>query len=340
MNVTSEGSMKLYREMADNQPKLDIVPSKPRRKSSYMTEGRNQVALVSCNDRSLGIAEALKLLGGLKPLVKGVKGEIVIKPNCNTDDIYPRDTSPETIKIIASTLIENGAKPNQIVIGDMSGRARGLPTWATVENLGIKTAAEELGIRLAYFDEEAWVRVRPEEAKYWPEGLVIPKQIYEAERIIFTPILRSHSTATFTCAMKLGVGLIDARSRDWLHNGEEHIGKLLDINSAFSVDMVVSDALKMNIGNGTDPKDEVEPRIIIASNNIVANDAVAVALMRRYKTIRVVDRPTKMHEQFIHAKRLRLGSPNLDDVQLNTLDLTGSKEFSSLVEYIKTELTT
>jgi len=56
-----------------------------------------------------------------------------------------------------------------------------------------------------------------------------------------------------------GVGLIDAKSRDWLHNGEEHIGKLLDINSAYSVDMVVSDALKMNVGNGTDPKDEVEP---------------------------------------------------------------------------------
>jgi uncharacterized protein (DUF362 family) len=340
MNVTSEGSMKLYREMADKQPKLDIIPSKPRRKSSYMTEGRHQVSLISCTDRSLGIAEALKLLGGFKPLMKGVKGEIVIKPNCNTDDIYPRDTCPETIKIIASKLIENGAKPNQIVVGDMSGRARGLPTRVTVENLGIKTAAEKLGIPLAYFDEEVWVRVKPEEAKYWPDGLVIPKRIYDAERIIFTPILRSHSTANFTCAMKLGVGLIDARSRDWLHDGHDHYGKLLDINSAFSVDMVVSDALKMNVGHGTDPKDEVEPGIIIASDNIVANDAVTVALMRYYKTVRVVDKPTRDHEQFIHAKRLRLGSPNLNDIRLKTLDLTGSKEFSSLVEYIKTELGT
>jgi uncharacterized protein (DUF362 family) len=140
--------------------------------------------------------------------------------------------------------------------------------------------------------------------------------------------------------MKLGVGLIDARSRDWLHNEQEHIGKLLDINSAFSVDMVVSDALKMNVGYGTDSKDEVEPGIIIASDNIVANDAIAVALMRYYKTVRVVDKPTRDHEQFIHAKRLRLGSPNLNDIRLKTLDLTGSKEFSSLVEYIKTELGT
>ena len=338
MQVTSEGSMKRYREMADNQPKLSIAPTKQRRKSNYMTEGRNQVALVSCTKRSKGIAEALKLLGGLKPLVKGVKGEIVIKPNCNTDDIYPRDTCPDTIKIIASSLIENGVEPNQIVVGDMSGRARGLPTRATVENLGIKTVAEELGIQVDYFDEGAWVKVRPEEAKYWPDGFVIPKRIYDAERIIFSPILRSHSTATFTCAMKLGVGLIDARSRDWLHDGHDHYGKLLDISSAFSVDMVVSDALKMNIGHGTDTKDEVEPGIIIVSDNIVANDAVAVALMRYYKTVRVVDKSIKEHEQFSHAKRLRLGSPDLNDIQLKTLDFMGNNVFIDLVEYIKTEL--
>jgi uncharacterized protein (DUF362 family) len=138
--------------------------------------------------------------------------------------------------------------------------------------------------------------------------------------------------------MKLGVGLIDARSRDWLHDGHDHYGKLLDIESAFSVDLVVSDALKMNIGHGTDSKDEVEPGIIIASDSIVANDAVAVALMRYYKTVRVVDKRTKDHEQFNHAKRLRLGSPNLQDIQLKTLDLTGGKVFSDLVEYIKAEL--
>jgi uncharacterized protein (DUF362 family) len=330
--------MKLYTEMANNQAKLSVVPTKQRRKSNYLIKGRNQVAMVSCTERSLGIAEALKLLGGLKPLVKGVKGEIVIKPNCNTDDIYPRDTCPDTIRSIASLLLEEGVQPNQIVVGDMSGRARGLPTRTTMENLGIKTIAEKLGIQLAYFDEEAWVKVKPEEAQYWPDGFVIPKRIYDAERIIFTPILRSHSTATFTCAMKLGVGLIDARSREWLHDGHDHFGKLLDINSAFSVDMVISDALKMNVGHGTDLKDEIEPGIIIVSDNIVANDAVAVALMRYYETVRVVEKSTKDHEQFSHAKRLRLGAFNLNDIQLKTLDLGGNKIFPELVEYIKAEL--
>jgi uncharacterized protein (DUF362 family) len=207
-----------------------------------------------------------------------------------------------------------------------------------VENLGLRAVADDLGLQLACFDEEPWVRVKPPEAVHWPNGLVIPRRVHEAERIIFTPILRSHTTATFTCAMKLGVGLIDARSREWLHNGEDHIEKLVEINSAFTVDLVVADALKMNTGYGTDATDEVSPGVIIAGGNAVACDAAAVAVMRRYGTVRVADRPVKTHDQFIHAQRIKLGSPNLEDINLMTSDLVGDEGFQALASYVKAEL--
>jgi len=338
MEVTPEGSMRLYREFAERPFKAPSVPVKPRRENPYRIGGRDIVALVRCGDRGQGISEAIRLLGGLKPMATGVKGEIIIKPNCNTDDPYPRDTHPDTVRGIARALMDAGVKPGRIVVGDMSGRARGLPTRATVENLGIKAAAEELGLQLAYFEEEQWVRVRPCEAEYWPDGLVIPRRIYEAERVVFSPILRSHTTATFTCAMKLGVGLIDARSRDWLHNGEFHEGKLLDINSAYTVDLVVADALRMNTGYRTDPVDEVEPGVIVAGGNVVACDAVSVAIMRRHGTVRVTDKPVKEHDQFRHARRLGLGSPRLRDINLKALDLAGDEEFQKLVSYVEAEL--
>ena len=338
MEVTPEGSMRLYREFAERPPKAPSVPVKPRRESPYRVGGKDAVALVRCSDLDQGISEAVRLLGGLKPMATGVKGEIIIKPNCNTDDPYPRDTHPDTVRVIARALMDAGVKPDRIVVGDMSGRARGLPTRATVENLGIKAAAEELGLQLAYFEEEQWVRVKPREAEYWPGGLVIPRRIHEAERVIFSPILRSHTTATFTCAMKLGVGLIDARSREWLHNGEFHVGKLLDINSAYNVDLVVADALRMNTGIGTDPKDEVEPGVIVVGGNMVACDAVCAAIMRRHNTVRVSDRPVKEYDQFRHAVRLGLGSPHLRGMNLKTLDLVGDEGFSQLVTYIEAEL--
>jgi uncharacterized protein (DUF362 family) len=112
----------------------------------------------------------------------------------------------------------------------------------------------------------------------------------------------------------------------------------VEINSAFTVDLVVADALKMNTGYGTDATDEVSPGVIIAGGNAVACDAAAVAVMRRYGTVRVADRPVKTHDQFIHAQRIKLGSPNLEDINLMTSDLVGDEGFQALASYVKAEL--
>jgi len=330
--------MRFYRELVGRPMEAPAVNARPRKTSPYRVGGRESVALVRCGDRRRGIREAFRLLGGIELLVRGVTNEIIVKPNCNTDDPYPRDTHPDTVKVIAEALIEAGAKPSQIVVGDMSGRARGLPTRVTIENLGLRAVADDLGLQIACFEEESWVRVKPPEACHWPDGLVIPRRIHEAGRIILTPILRSHTTATFTCAMKLGVGLIDARCREWLHNGEDHVGKLLEINSACGVDLVVADALRMNTGYGTNAADEVSPGVIIAGGNPVACDAVSAAIMRRHGTVRVSDRPVKAHDQFLHAQRIKLGSPNLEDINLMTSDLVGDEGFQALASYVKAEL--
>jgi uncharacterized protein (DUF362 family) len=338
MIVTSENSMKIYREMAANPPDAPKVPMKTPHPDPYKREGKDVVSFVKTDDRIQGIRKAVELLGGMKLLTDGVKGKILIKPNCNTDDPYPRDTHHETIKTIAQLLIESGIKPDQIVVGDMSGRARGLPTRATMENLGITAVAEEMGLNVSYFDEEEWVTVEPEKAKWWPKGLKIPKTVYEVERIILTPILRSHTTATFTCSLKLGVGIIDAEERDWLHNGEDFYEKMMDINVAYQVDMVIADALRMNTGLRTDPEDEVAPGIITASNNMMASDAVSAALMQKYKTVRVVDYKTKEQLQFKLGEKLGLGKADLSSIELETATLIDDKEFTGLVDYIKSEL--
>jgi hypothetical protein len=60
--------------------------------------------------------------------------------------------------------------------------------------------------------------------------------------------------------------------------------------------------------------------------------------MRRYKTVRVVDKPTREHEQFRYARRLGLGSHSLDDIELKAVELVGDSSFSDLVEYVIDEL--
>lgn len=330
--------MRLYRELLDNPPEAPDYPPKTSHRDSYKTENRNIVSVVRSDDRSTGILQALELLGGLEPVSEGVDGEILIKPNCNTDDPYPRDTHHDTVRVIAQSLIDAGVEPRQIVVGDMSGRGRGLPTRVTMENLGIQHVADELGLQVAYFEEEDWVMVIPDGSTAWPHGIRIPKRVYEADRIILSPILRSHSTATFTVGMKLGVGLIDAMGREWLHNGEDFYRKMIEINLAFQADIIVADAMKMNTGPRTYPKDEVEPGIIIASNNIVSSDAASVALMKYYNTYRVKDIDIREHEQFTLARELGLGSSDPDQMIIKSKDLAGDPIFNEIVRYIKTAL--
>ena len=271
-------------------------------------------------------------------MIKNHNTSFLIKPNCNTDDPYPRDTHYDTIRTIAQMLIEAGIKPEKITVGDMSGRGRGLPTRATMENLGITKVVEDLDLNISYFDEEDWVTVKPNKSKWWPKGLKIPKTVYDSDRIIFTPILRSHTTATFTCSLKLGVGLIDAGERNWLHNGEDFYEKMMDINLSYQVDMVIADALKMNTGFRTELQDEVAPGIILASNNMVASDAVSAAIMQRYGTVRVVDQRTQDQIQFRFADKLDLGKPNLSSIELLHLNQFEDSSFDDLLEFIESEL--
>lgn len=338
MIVTSENSLKLYKEMATNPPPAPKVPMKPLHTDTYKRNGKNRVSVVGTDERENGIRRAVELLGGVEPMLEGVKGMVLIKPNCNTDDPYPRDTHYDTVRTIAELLIEAGIKPGNITVGDMSGRARGLPTRATMENLGITEVAEDMGLNVSYFEEEEWVTVEPEKVKWWPDGLSIPKTVYEAERIIFTPILRSHTSATFTCSLKLGVGLIDAKERDWLHNGENFYEKMMDINLAYQVDMVIADAMKLNTGYRTNPEDEVEPGIITASNNLVSSDAVSAALLKHYGTVRVVDHETRDQLQFQLAEKLGLGKASLSEIEIHGENLTEDTGFQKQLDYIMSEL--
>jgi uncharacterized protein (DUF362 family) len=338
MIVTSENSMKLYNAMVANPPKAPVMPLKPCYDDPYRKNGKDLVSIVRTGNRERGIRKAVEMIGGVEPMIKNHKNNFLIKPNCNTDDPYPRETHYNTIRTIANILIEAGIKPSKITVGDMSGRARGLPTRATIENLGITEVVEDLGLNISYFEEEDWVTVKPKKLKWWPKGLRIPKTVYDSDRIIFTPILCTHGNSTFTCSLKLGVGLIDAEERDWLHNGEDFYEKMMDINLAYQVDMVIADALKMNIGFRREPKDEVSPGLITASNNMVASDAVSVALMQRYGMVRVVDYKTQDQIQFRHADRLDLGKPNLSNIELSYLNQSNDKSFNDLMEFIKLEL--
>jgi uncharacterized protein (DUF362 family) len=175
MIITHESSTAEFKRLFNIPRNYQRVQKKPIRPDLYSFDSKSSVALVRTNDRGEGIKEAFRLIGGVTPLTKEVKGEIIIKPNCNHDIPFPRNTHPETVRLIAESLITGGFDPKKIVIGDMSGIYRGLPTRATMRNLGLIELAEELNTQISFFEEEEWVLVEDTGRGAWPNGIKIPR---------------------------------------------------------------------------------------------------------------------------------------------------------------------
>jgi uncharacterized protein (DUF362 family) len=340
MKNTHEQSMEVYDRMIENPIEASNVPYKDIRDEIFSKNGKHAVSIVRTEDRNEGIMEAIRLIGGISKLTQGAEGEIVIKPNCNTDDPFPRNSHYETVKVIAETLIEVGFPNDKICVGDMSGRYRGLPTRNTIEEMGIKKVADELGIQVGYFEEEDWVTVKPPLAKSWPEGITIPKRIYEASRVILTPVVRPHRTPYFTIAMKLGVGLLEPVGREWLHwnKNQDFMNRMVDLNLAFSTDLVVTDVMQFYTGKPPVHDDMVEPGIIIAGSNRVAADAVAVCLMKQHGAHRLGGIPVRDHLTFTIGEERGIGSSSIKDMELYTSNISGDPKFEDVINQIKEEL--
>jgi uncharacterized protein (DUF362 family) len=339
MKITHESSTLEFQRLLKRKKNLERVPLKPLRRDLYLLKNKTPVALVRTDNRKIGIEAAFDLIGGSKPLIEGVNGEIIIKPNCNHDMPFPRNSHPDTVKNIAKNLISEGLNPRNIVIGDMSGMYRGLPTKFTMENLGMTKVADELGLEIACFEEEEWVLVEDTGNGAWPDGITIPRRVYDADRLIMTPILRPHTSVTFSMSIKLAVGLMDPKGREWLHNGEHIYEKLLGFNLAISSDLTLIDGLRCYVDKGPNFSKMVKPGVIIIGSNRVAVDTIAVGVLKYYQAHGMEKKPIKNHTQFRLAEKLNLGSPELKHIDLRTKNLTEDSKFDDILDKIKEDLT-
>ena len=332
--------MEVYNRLVQNPISGPMVQYKEIRPELYSKGQKHRVVLIRTKDRKQGIMEGIQKIGGIFSIIKDIKKEVIIKPNCNTDDPFPRNTHPDTVRFIAETLIEGGLPADKICVGDASGRYRGLPTRNTIEEMGIKKVADDLGINVGYFEEEEWITVKLPKDSSWPNGVKIPKRIYEADRVIYTPIVRPHRTPYFTINLKLGVGLLEPVGREWLHwnQNQDFMNRMVDLNLAFSVDLCVTDMMKFFTGKPPVHDDMSEPGIIIIGSNRVASDAVAVCLMKQYGAHRLADIPVREHLSFTLSEDRGLGSSSISDIHLETLNLADDPEFENKVNLIKQEL--
>jgi len=164
------------------------------------------------------------------------------------------------------------------------------------------------------------LHVQPAAANFWPRGFSMPKLFTEVDHIIALPTLRTHQLAGFTMGMKIFVGAIPQDDRGVMHSSLQFHKAIAEIALCTDkIRMSVLDARQGFNSGGPDSGNLIAPGIVIASTDLVAADAVGLALLKasgafvtgvwNHPTIR---RGVEVHSPLLSAATLNLIAEGVD----------------------------
>jgi len=288
----------------DRTPRsVDIVPPRPRNENPFRKDSMVLVSKVHAEqDLESSVIRAVELIGGLGKAIS--PGDVVlVKPNFNSPDPYPGSTDLDFLKAVVRILMKAGAK---VVVGESSG---GIwrPTRKVIEKLGALRQLTDLGAEVIAFDSRSWDWVRVRVDGDYLREVTVPRTVYEADKIVYLPCMKTHNIARFTLSLKLGVGFMHPGERRALHfRNLEH--KVAEINLVWQPDLIIMDGRKSFVTGGPNLGELVEPGVIMASGDLVAIDVEALKILGSYKAKnRLLSNPCDS-PQIVTALRHVLGS--------------------------------
>lgn len=298
------------------------------------TDGaRTLVALVRTDDRAVGLERALDLLNVRDFAAK----QTLLKPNLNSADDPPASSHSDMIRALVQWLRDNGAE--QIVVGDRSGMGQ---TRNVMQRKGIFEMAEELDFTAIPFDEleaDQWEIVQFA-GSHWENGFPIAKPVVDADAVVSLCCLKTHRYGGhFSIALKNSVGMVASTLPGTTHDymlGELHVSgdqrsMIAEINTAYTPQLIVVDAMEAFVDQGPEKGRVVQPGVILAATDRIAIDAVGVAILRHFGTTAQVSLGPIFHqEQIKRAVALGLGVERAESIDLLTED-SQSQQFADQI---------
>lgn len=287
------------------------------------------------NRSKVFVADASNRFKGAEKLLDefdlATEGTVALKANYNSDDTFPATTHPDTLR----ALIEGIKKmvSGEIVMAERSGMGR---TRTILKNRGVLDLSKKLGFKLADLDAialEGWKDIS-DEGLHWRNGFMIARLFLEADKVVQTCCFKTHRFGGhFTMSLKNSVGLVAARppgiKYDYmreLHTSPFQRLMIAEINKFYKTDLVLMDAAQGFVRGGPESGELVEPKVLLASKDRVAIDAVGVALLRHYGTTpEVMSGRIFDLEQIARACRLGVGVTSSDQIDLIPMDDQGQK---------------
>jgi uncharacterized protein (DUF362 family) len=247
------------------------------------------------------VEEAIDLLGGIESVTKGIDS-VLLKPNLVAPD-KRCTTKPEVVKTIAKLLKTSG---KEVMIGEASAAAEsfnviGNETYRTrkkeildrmqkhvFDTLGYTEMAKSLNIPLINLHSGDIIEVALNDG-FAAKSVRIHKILSEVDLVCSVPMMKTHTLATVTLAMKNLIGLYPGTEyysvRSWLHDRAAERGstgvafEVLDMNRAVKTGFSVIDASNAMEGNGPFDGTLVDMGLIIAGTSPLAADMIGATLM-------------------------------------------------------------
>jgi uncharacterized protein (DUF362 family) len=189
-------------------------------------------------------------------------------------------------------------------------------------NNNLQPVLDRYGVEIAYLNEKptTWVKYEPRAAMrvlndVYPKGILVPERLIGSS-VIHMPTLKTHVFTTTTGAMKNAFGGLLQENRHWTHAViHETLVDLLQIQKEIHPGLfAVMDGTVA--GDGPGPR-AMRPKIanlILASNDMVAIDAIAAKLMG-------IDPMSLKYVRLAHEAGLGVGDPA--EIEIVGDDVTG-----------------
>ncbi|MEZ5197813.1 MAG: DUF362 domain-containing protein [Bacteroidales bacterium] len=213
---------------------------------------------------------AIKSLGGMESFVKTGQ-TVVVKPNIGWDVSPERagNTNPQLIKRIIQQCFNAGAK--EVYVFDNT-----CDEWnKCYKSSGIEDLAKEAGAKVVPGNTESYYKEVQIAQGVSLKTAKVHELILDSDVFINVPVLKHHSSADLSIAMKNLMGVV--WDRMYWHRNDLH-QCIADYASFRKPDLNVIDAYRVMMKNGprgVSVDDVVEYKTQIVSADIVAADAAA-----------------------------------------------------------------
>jgi len=259
---------------------------------NYYADGKKSlVGLIMATelDKDLNgdIKKAMKLVGGFEKSLKK-SDKILIKPNMNTGDPWPQGgTDADFLKALISVLKDEGY--TNLTVADTCGPWG--PTDRVMKKLGLDQACKETNTPIKNWEAEKWMNIRNAKAEFLGrigggDGTVsYPADLQNYDKVIYTPVMKTHFLGGITMALKLSVGILHRADRGGSLHNFNHIfvaEQAAEINLPFQPDLIIMDGRRSLISGGPSHGEQVKPGMIVVSGDQVACDVTGIKILQEW----------------------------------------------------------